>query len=198
MTLTDFSLPVLFWSQILGFVMVIIATFCPSYASFTAFRALQGFVATSPQVIGLSVVHDMFFFHGKEVLLLWSVETNIFLERARKVNIWAFTFILGPFLGPFVSSFLLSKIDWRFDMGVLAMFYGVSTILVVLFGEETLYDREKSIKPTAGASKFSILIGISGVKAEGQTSLLSVTKHLAQLLIKPQLLLPSEQYVPNS
>jgi hypothetical protein len=67
-----------------------------------------------------------------------------------------------------------------------------------LFGEETLYDREKSIKPTAGASKFSILIGISGVKAEGQTSLLSVTKHLAQLLIKPQLLLPSEQYVPNS
>lgn len=59
------SLPVLFWSQVLGFIMVIIATFCPNYASFTAFRTLQGFVATSPQVIGLSVVHDLFFFHGK-------------------------------------------------------------------------------------------------------------------------------------
>jgi hypothetical protein len=45
--------------------MVIIATFSPSYACFTAFRTLQGFVATSPQVIGLSVVHDLFFFHGK-------------------------------------------------------------------------------------------------------------------------------------
>lgn len=49
---------------------VLIATFMPSYASFTAFRALQGFVATSPQVIGLSVVHDLFFFHGQLLLQL--------------------------------------------------------------------------------------------------------------------------------
>ena len=60
------SLPVLFWSQVLGFIMVIIATFSPSYACFTAFRTLQGFVATSPQVIGLSVIHDLFFFHGRK------------------------------------------------------------------------------------------------------------------------------------
>lgn len=120
------------------------------------------------------------------------MRSNHSLERARKVNIWAFTFILGPFLGPFVSSFLLSKISWQFDMGVLAMFYGVSSILVVLLGEETLYDRQKSIKPTAGASKISILIGLAGYKAKDQTSLWSVTRHLAQLLIKPQLLMPSK------
>ena len=36
--------------------MVLIATFMPTYAGFTAFRTLQGFFATSPQVIGLSVV----------------------------------------------------------------------------------------------------------------------------------------------
>jgi len=165
---------VLFWSQVLGFIMVIIATFSPSYACFTAFRTLQGFVATSPQVIGLSVVHDLFFFH----------------ERARKVNIWAFTFLLGPFLGPFVSSFLLSKISWRFDMGVLAMFYGVSTILVALVGEETLYDRQKGVNPTSGASRISLLIGIAGVKSKGQTTMLAVSKHLIQVGIKPQLLLP--------
>jgi hypothetical protein len=41
----------------------------PSYASFTAFRTLQGFTATSPQVIGLSVIHDMFFFHGEQSML---------------------------------------------------------------------------------------------------------------------------------
>ncbi|KUJ10142.1 MFS general substrate transporter [Mollisia scopiformis] len=173
-------LPVLFWSQVLGFVMVLIATFMPNYASFTAFRTLQGFVATSPQVIGLSVVHDI------------SSSTSLtVLERARKVNIWAFTFLLGPFLGPFVSSFLLSRISWQFDMGVLAMFYGVSAILVVLLGEETLYDRDKSWKPTAGASKISILVGIAGAKAKGQTSLMLVSKQLLELLIKPQLLLPT-------
>jgi hypothetical protein len=44
--------------------MVLIATFMPTYAGFTAFRTLQGFFATAPQVIGLSVVHDLFFFHG--------------------------------------------------------------------------------------------------------------------------------------
>ena len=50
------SLPVLFWSQVLGTIMVLIATFMPTYAGFTAFRTLQGFFATAPQVIGLSVV----------------------------------------------------------------------------------------------------------------------------------------------
>jgi MFS family permease len=56
-------LPVLFWSQALALIMIIAATFSPSYASFTAFRALQGFFGTAPQVIGLTMIHDMFFFH---------------------------------------------------------------------------------------------------------------------------------------
>jgi hypothetical protein len=76
-------------------------------------------------------------------------------------------------------------------MGVLAIFYAVSTGLVILFGEETLYDREKTMKPTGGASKISILIGVAGAKAKGQTTMSSVTKHLLELLIRPQLLLPS-------
>ena len=121
-------------------------------------------------------VHDLFFFH----------------ERARKVNIWAFTFLVGPYAGPLISSFLLAKISWRFDMGVLAIFYAVSTGLVMLLGEETLYDRENTRKPTEGSSKISILVGVAGAKAKGQTSMSSVAKHLLELLIRPQLLLPSE------
>lgn len=35
------------------------AALSPSYASFTTFRALQGLVNKTPQVVGLSVVHDM-------------------------------------------------------------------------------------------------------------------------------------------
>ena len=41
--------------------MVLIATFMPTYAGFTAFRTLQGFFATAPQVIGLSVVSIPYF-----------------------------------------------------------------------------------------------------------------------------------------
>jgi MFS family permease len=52
-------LPVLFWSQFLSAIVVMAAAVSPNYASFTAFRTLQGFVNTAPQVIGLSIVHDL-------------------------------------------------------------------------------------------------------------------------------------------
>ena len=74
-------LPVLFWSQFLTLVVTIGAYGASGYAGFTACRTLQGFFAAPPQVIGLSIIHDMFFFH----------------ERARKVNIWAFCFLVGMY-----------------------------------------------------------------------------------------------------
>lgn len=119
---------------------------------------------------------------------MWSKLIN--LERARKVNIWAFTFLFGAFFGPMMSSFLLSKISWELDMGILAIWYAVSALLVAICGEETLYDREKGVSPTAGASRLSLLIGIAGWKSKGQSSLLTVSKHLVSVGIKPQLLLP--------
>jgi hypothetical protein len=98
--------------------------------------------------------------------------------------------LFGAFFGPMMSSFLLSKISWELDMGVLAIWYGVSAILVAICGEETLYDRQKGVKPTSGASRISLLIGIAGWKAKGQSSLMTVSKHLVSVGIKPQLLLP--------
>ena len=52
-------LPVLFYSQIFCAIWVMAAALAPGYASFTAFRALQGFFNTAPQVVGLSFIHDM-------------------------------------------------------------------------------------------------------------------------------------------
>ena len=57
-------LPVLFWSQFLAALMVMAAALSPNYASFTAFRALQGFVNTAPQVVGLTIIHDMLVKHS--------------------------------------------------------------------------------------------------------------------------------------
>jgi len=75
-------------------------------------------------------------------------------------------------------------------MGVLAIWYGVSAILVAVCGEETLYDRQKGVKPTAGASRISLLVGIAGWKSKGQSSLITVSKHLVSVGMKPQLILP--------
>lgn len=122
------------------------------------------------------MIHDMFFFH----------------EQASKINIWAFSFVVGPYVGPMISSFLLEKLYWRADMGVLAAFYAFSTLLVVFLGEETMFDRRRSISPAIGSSRVSVLVGLAGARAEGQTKVMTVVKHLAEISWRPQLLLPSK------
>ena len=183
------SLPVLFWSQLLSCIVVIGASLAPSYAGFTACRTLQGFFNTDPQVIGLTIIHDMFFFH----------------ERARKINIWAFSFLVGPYAGPyagpFVAGFLIQKINWRQDFGVLAAFYGFSTILVMLFGDETLYDRENPNNNTEAKGLFhrlQLLTGIAGFKAQGRPTLKTVFKDIFEIAPLPYLILPCKYFNRSS
>lgn len=175
-------LPVLFWSQLLSLIVTIGATFADSYASFTAMRTLQGFFGAAPQVIGLSIIHDMFFFH----------------ERARKINIWAASFLIGPYLGPFISSLIISKLNWREDFGVLAGFYGLSLLMVVFLGDETLYDRNKVGENPRNRSilrQVSLLLGIEGARASGRPGLWTVTKHQYSLLARPYLFAPTAFFV---
>ncbi|KAI9816308.1 MAG: hypothetical protein M1827_001910 [Pycnora praestabilis] len=172
-------LPVLFWSQALSFIVVIAAAFAPTYAGFTACRTLQGFFNTAPQVIGLSMIHDIFYYH----------------EYARKINIWAFGFIVGPYLGPFISGLLIEKLTWRDNFAILACFYALSAIIIVILADETLYDRRSSTmqsKPTGGfRSKLQRLVGTAGLKARGRPSLWTVSRHLAVIFFRPQVLVPS-------
>jgi MFS family permease len=187
-----YRLPVLFYSQLLSLAATLGATFAPSYASFTAFRTLQGFFGAAPQVIGMSVVHDLFFFH----------------ERARKINIWAASFLVGPYLGPLISSLLLLRIGWRPDFGVLAGFYGFSLLVVVLLGDETLFERRgfevrESDGPVAGRRRefelgrhVRLLVGIEGWRSSGgRPTLWAVWKNLVSVLVRPYVLLPTALFV---
>lgn len=182
----------LFWSQLCSLAFTIGATFAPQYASFTAFRALQGFFGAAPQVIGLSIIHDMFFFD----------------ERARKINIWAMSFLLGPYVGPFISSLLLLKLDWRPDFGVLAGFYGLSVIMVILLGDETLFDRDGleragsksaivgSPRPFSLRRHINLLLGLEGFRnCAGRPKLWTVFVHQCQLFARPYLFLPTALFV---
>ena len=170
-------LPVLFWSQFLSLVVTIGATLAHSYAGFTACRTLQGFFGAPPQVIGLSIVHDVFFFH----------------ERARKINIWAFSFLIGPYLGPFLSALCARQLSWRNDFGVLCGFYGFSVLCVVIFGDETLYDRRNPKKSSSQGvmRRIKLLVGIEGVKQSAdQPTIWATQKHQYSLLLRPYLFLP--------
>jgi MFS family permease len=149
----------------------------PTYAGFTACRTLQGFFNTAPQVIGLTIIHDMFFFH----------------ERTRKINVWAFSFLVGPYLGPFISGFLIQKINWRQDFGVMAGFHGFAILLIILFGDETLYDREhpeNNTITTGILGKIQLLTCFAGISAKGRPALKTVFEDLIALSYLPHLILP--------
>jgi MFS family permease len=97
-----------------------------SYTGFTACQTLQGFTGPISHVIGFSIIHDLFCFH----------------EKARKIIIWAFSFLIGPSIGPFLSGFILLGLDWRHTFGILCGFYGFSIVTIIIFGNETLYNRD--------------------------------------------------------
>lgn len=122
--------PVWIWPQIITMFMVLGATLSTNYDTFTIFRSLQGLFGTVPQVIGLPIIHDMY-----------SPE-----EWPRMINIWGTTFLVGPFLGPAIAGYISAATNWVTSFGVLTSLYGLSTILVLLFGRETYYATEKHSK----------------------------------------------------
>jgi MFS family permease len=174
-------LPVLFWSQLCTLITTIGATYAKSYAGFTACRTLQGFFGAPPQVLGLQVIYSLFFFH----------------QRARAINIWAFSFLLGPYLGPFLSGFIVEKLSWRHTFGVLCGFYGFSVLLIFLLGKETTFNRDGAPQERRSGfmGRIAAVTGIQGVKESGdRPSMLEVSKDLFGLLRRPYLLVPSKSH----
>ena len=124
-----------------------------------------------------------------------------FHERTRKINFWAFSFLVGPYLGPFIAGFLIQKINWRQDFGVLAAFHGFAIILIVLFGDETLYDREhpeNNLKVNGIMGKIELLTGIAGIRAKGRPTLKTVFKDLLAIAFLPYLILPCKFSPPST
>lgn len=145
-------LPILFWSQILALAFLVGCTFAPNLATFTAMRCLTALFGTAPQVTGLYVVTDLYPFH----------------LQARNLNIWTAGFIISPFLSPFAFGFLVARASWRWAYGIGCMYGAVVCALIILFMEETMYDRR--VKPIPEAPKgglknrFNDLVGITGMR----------------------------------
>ncbi|KAJ7231166.1 MFS general substrate transporter [Mycena haematopus] len=147
-------LPVLFWSQLLAVGFLIGATFAPNLNTFTAMRCLNGFFATAPQVTGLYVVTDLYPFH----------------LQARMLNFWTMGFIISPFISPFAFGFLVARTSWRWAYGIGSIYGAIVVVLIVLFMEETMYDR--TVRPipqrqsTGLRYRIETLVGITGLKMQ--------------------------------
>jgi len=97
----------------------------------------------------------------------------------------------GPYLGSFVSAWLIQAINWQADYGVLAAFYAFSTLLVVFLVDETLYDRHHPQPKARGLKERVLLIlGVTGWRVKTRPTIWTITKHTLLLGFRPQILLP--------
>ncbi|KAJ5171871.1 hypothetical protein N7492_004464 [Penicillium capsulatum] len=142
--------PVLFWYMVLALATAIWCAGAQSFESFMAARILNGFFSTVAQGGGLMFIKDMFFFH----------------EHARKINIWSGSIVLSPYMGPLLAAFIVDTQIWQWAFGVYAIETGLCLIAIILFVEETYYDR-KTAQPdliTAGP-RWQRMLGIQQVRS---------------------------------
>ncbi|KAL4983010.1 major facilitator superfamily domain-containing protein [Aspergillus falconensis] len=131
-------LPVWLWPQLIITCMVLGATLSNNYDASTAFRSLQGLFGTVPQVVGLPIIHDMY------------APKDLTRPRGK-------TFLIGPFLGPAIAGYTGARSNWKVSFGMLTLFYGLSTILIFLFGYETYFVKGRECQRN---TRFQAIFGI--------------------------------------
>lgn len=177
--------------------MTIACATCPTWIGFIAVRVLQGFFAASAQVLGLTVIQDMYVFplyFQYTHLSCCSHLTLIsfyFEEHARKIGIWGWSILIGPYFGPFLSSMILHNLHWRESFWIVVGIVGFGLLLVIFLMEETTYDRvvpENNPPQPEGCFKRKLfaLVGITGHRMKGRPSLCQGTWELIMVLVKPQ------------
>ncbi|OAL74087.1 hypothetical protein A7D00_2117 [Trichophyton violaceum] len=138
-------LPVLFWFMVGAVATAIWCTAAQSFESFMAARILNGFFSTVAQGGGLMFINDIFFFH----------------EHARKINVWSSFIIVSPYLGPLLTAFIINTQIWQWAFGVYSIETGLCFIAIILFMDETYYDRKLPVdqRPVL-VSRWKRLVGI--------------------------------------
>ncbi|RMZ83598.1 hypothetical protein DV738_g962, partial [Chaetothyriales sp. CBS 135597] len=164
-------LPIWLWPQVITLFVVVGCIYAQSFSVFTALRTLQGLFGTVPQVIGLPIIHDMYAPR----------------DWPRYINTWGTTFLVGPFLFPAIAGYVLAGTgSWRDSFSVLAGFYGLSTILILLFGHETFYNKATGTQQTNRVKAF---MGIGNTELPKGRTLTSSTLNIIKLIFTPPLLL---------
>ncbi|RMX97195.1 hypothetical protein D0868_10774 [Hortaea werneckii] len=117
--------PTFFWMKIVACAGAIWYAKAQSFDSFYDARMLVGFFVGAGQTGGLMWIRDIFFLH----------------EIPRKINVWSGFIIASPYLGPFMASFVVWGLTWRWVYWIYAILNYVGLLLIMAFADETLFDR---------------------------------------------------------
>ena len=143
-------MPVLFWSTFLGLCFNLGTVLSPNFPIYYGMRALQGVTQSTGQTIGLVFIKDMFFFH----------------EHARKIGFWYTIFIASPFISPMLGNFMVATLGtWQPIFWLNFAWAGMLTILILVFGDETYYNRQVpvSAQPARNPTLHSRLSRVIGL-----------------------------------
>ena len=172
-------LPVLFYFLVLATATAIWCAAAKTFESFMAARILNGFFSTVSQGGGLMFIYDMFFFH----------------ERARKINIWSAFIILSPYFGPLFAAFIIAKESWQVPFWVYVAETALCLVLVILFVEETYYDRRLPSQPERG-SHITRLLGLAQWKSRHlRNTFAQAMMRPVKTILKPTVFLTALYYL---
>lgn len=149
-------LPVTFAFQIVFFATCAWSAAATSFDSYLAARIVNGFFCSVGQGGALMWIKDLYFFH----------------EHPRAINWVEFSIILSPYLGPLITSFIVSGTTWDWAFWLCTILAGISVVVVVLFVDETLYQRSISDgERVSRGSRLQRLMGIEQARSFHQRSL---------------------------
>lgn len=97
---------------------------------------------------------------------------------------------IGPYMGPFISSFMLRSLTWRQSFWVFSGFVGLGLLAVVFVMDETAYDRltpeNNPVRPPSHVQyRLQSLLGVIGNRATGRKSILHGTLELIGVFTQP-------------
>ncbi|KAL8291297.1 hypothetical protein RQP46_002275 [Phenoliferia psychrophenolica] len=90
-------------------------------------------------------------FHGFGMAPFEALIVSTFGDRGFRSAIWGFALLAGINITPIANGYLVaSPLGWKWCFWLVAIFFGLATILVVLFCPETAYDRSSVFDTDAG------------------------------------------------
>lgn len=94
--------------------------------------------------------------------------------------------MIGPFIGPALAGYIGAGSNWKVSFGILTVFYGISTILIFIFGYETYFVKGRQCQRN---SRLQSILGIKNHNLPVGRTLGYWTKLLAIYIFKLPLLL---------
>ncbi|KAI9800786.1 MAG: hypothetical protein M1833_003203 [Piccolia ochrophora] len=179
-------LPVFFWFMVVALATAAWCAGATSFESFMTARILNGFFSTVAQGGGLMFIKDTFFFHE-----------HANFGQSRKINIWASFIILSPYFGPLIAAFMITTLEWEWPFWLYTIETGLCLIAIVLFVDETYYDRRISqADQPPRVSRVKRIIGIEQWHSRSQRNTFwQASMRPVKVILKPTVFLSNVYYM---